>query len=376
MEISNFSNLIALTSGIDINPSEMNLLASLLAKTLINLELTELGLRVQDLQNFILIVTFIRFFVYSSYYNVKTGFYIACINLFSALLWYIHLIFILKEYNAMNLTNSFSARLWISYVFQQDEIYKRNMLFQSANIIGQFFGNTDNNYRIDPLSMIFSIIPQPLKYYSDQIYYTLWDRVGPAILVFIAQNVFISKMAFLYLLVVRYGKRYCPYLIRWHWTFVMMYTIITPIFIKLPYRLEIFSQLVLLPEGRLNEFFYAKFLAISIITSHLLFIILPLFHALLGQYFFIPYLTRNVELHVGLRPKDSIYSGGYTAWQEYSIFLSEIGEEKKPIPLKLWWGWFGRGTEKLTSTKLQKNNLSIFGRLRKFLKNLFKRFKQ
>ena len=105
-------------------------------------------------------------------------------------------------------------------------------------------------------------------------------------------------------------------------------------------------------------------------------IILPLFHALLGQYFFIPYLTRNVELHVGLRPKDSIYSGGYTAWQDFSIFLKEIGEKKEELPFKFWWGWFGRGTDQQVPVNSQKNRQTIFNKLRKFIKKLFKIFKQ
>ena len=62
-----------------------------------------------------------------------------------------------------------------------------------------------------------------------------------------------------------------------------------------------------------------------------------MFHALIGQYFYIPFFTENIELHIGPRNKNSIYSGGYTAWQD---------EDEKPrgiIP-KFWYGWFGRGT--------------------------------
>ena len=391
MILYNFLNLIALTpTPFGLNLEKADKYTILLGQTVDYLRSIELGLSFQNIQLLMFIITLIRFFIYASNYNVKTGFYIACISLFAATIWYIHLIYILREYNSLTLTNFFSGKLWITYAAKIDARTDVNIFYKSIILLSRLFGNINKLYtmnfdkkeiemvsfRIDPFSMIFSIMPESIKQYSDKIYYTISDRIGPSIFIFLAENVFISKMSFLYLLIVRYGKRYCPYLIRWHWTYVMMYTIITPIFIRIPYRLEIFSQLVLLPENRLREFFLAKFIILIMMTGHLLLIILPLLHALLGQYFFIPYLTRNVELHVGLRPKDSIYSGGYTAWQEFSLFLKEIGEEKVDLPFRIWWGWFGRGVESVTPNSPKTNRRNIFKKLRKFIKNFFKFFKQ
>jgi hypothetical protein len=36
----------------------------------------------------------------------------------------------------------------------------------------------------------------------------------------------------------------------------------------------------------------------------------------LGQYFYVPFFVENTELHIGPRPKNSIYSGGQTSWQD------------------------------------------------------------
>ncbi len=80
-------------------------------------------------------------------------------------------------------------------------------------------------------------------------------------------------------------------------------------------------------------------------------------HALCGQYFYFPFLTENTELHVGLRPKDSIYSGGHTIWQNKRAYIisrqassklkkyrfSTIREVYSKLP-RLWYGWLGRGT--------------------------------
>jgi hypothetical protein len=50
--------------------------------------------------------------------------------------------------------------------------------------------------------------------------------------------------------------------------------------------------------------------------AHIGFIIFGLFHAIWGQYFYFPFFVENTELHIGPRPKNSIYSGGQTAWQD------------------------------------------------------------
>ena len=80
-------------------------------------------------------------------------------------------------------------------------------------------------------------------------------------------------------------------------------------------------------------------------------------HAVCGQYFYFPFLTENTELHIGLRPKDSIYSGGHTIWQNKRAYMvsrqassklkkyrfGTISAAYSKFP-RLWYGWFGRGT--------------------------------
>jgi hypothetical protein len=42
-----------------------------------------------------------------------------------------------------------------------------------------------------------------------------------------------------------------------------------------------------------------------------------------GQYFYVPFFVENTELHIGPRPKNSIYSGGRQ--------LGKIQKKKKKI---------------------------------------------
>ena len=76
------------------------------------------------------------------------------------------------------------------------------------------------------------------------------------------------------------------------------------------------------------------------VLSHIGLIIFGLFHAIWGQYFYIPFFVENTELHIGPRPKNSIYSGGYTSWQD----REEKEKNLNRLLPKLWYGWFGKGT--------------------------------
>ena len=40
------------------------------------------------------------------------------------------------------------------------------------------------------------------------------------------------------------------------------------------------------------------------VITHIGFIIFGLFHAIWGQYFYIPFFVENTELHIGPRPKE------------------------------------------------------------------------
>ena len=94
--------------------------------------------------------------------------------------------------------------------------------------------------------------------------------------------------------------------------------------------------------------------------DHLTCILFATFHAICGQYFYLPIFTENVELHIGPRDKTSVYSGGYTAWQD----PKEKAKRLSSFIPKLWYGWFGRGTN---------DNWDIFNILQRPIKKLIKK---
>ena len=160
-----------------------------------------------------------------------------------------------------------------------------------------------------------------------------------------------------YTFIVRINKRYCPYLLRWHWTFLIGLEFIERPFIFVQDRLIYYLNNILIPNSYFREAELVTNLLITLVAAQYIFIILGMLHALCGQYFYFPFLTENTELHIGLRPKDSVYSGGHTIWQNkraYMISRQASSKLKKyrfgtirsaysKLP-RLWYGWLGRGT--------------------------------
>jgi hypothetical protein len=148
-----------------------------------------------------------------------------------------------------------------------------------------------------------------------------------------------------------------------------MMTFIEQFYSYFVFRVNYYVSAVLVPEIEKYPFLQKnalaaeieslKLLVVALVLYHMSFVLFGLFHALCGQYFYIPLLTENTELHIGPRSKDSIYSGGYTAWQDADE------KSKYRILPKLWYGWFGRGTQ---------NDWEIINRIQKFIKKLLKKF--
>ena len=111
----------------------------------------------------------------------------------------------------------------------------------------------------------------------------------------------------------------------------------------------------------LAQFKFLNVILIVGISIHIGGILFGLLHAFSGQYFYFPFLVENAELHIGPRSKNSIYSGGQTAWQDEK--RSNVNRKYT----KLWYGWFGHGTKDnwITGPLKQffKMNLSKFIRL-------------
>lgn len=347
------------------------------------------GLTLADIENILFFILFIRFVILAIRYNLKTSFYITCIGLFAGYLWYRHLIDLIGMYRSILIKLPYLHKLGIDAI--QLRSMSRQMVltdlklgdtvhwYDPGQVIYYAFTkgiiNTDPEtglrYYIDPISMIIANLKEPDKTTLLPIYYKIYNKIIPQ--VFEAVSKFWTQLSGIaaYAVITRIGKRYCPYLVRWHWTFLLIIGFIEQILIYFVYRVSYFQSAILIPQTQVSTNYVDENLVLQvnllngliafIICLHLGLIFFGLFHAIWGQYFYFPFLVENTELHIGPRPKISIYSGGNTAWQD------EKEKNIQRLVPKFWYGWFGSGTT---------NNWSIFSSFQHLVTTTLKKFRK
>ena len=335
------------------------------------LEQYQYGLGLIDIENILLFITFLRFIILANRYNIKTSFYISCISLFAGFLWYIHLKDLVTWYGEMITYNRLTSRyiddmMTEAYIEQSKtqsgmylEFINQNPLnFLKSSLV---YASERDGYRIDPISMVVSSLPQSMKVQVTKSYYYLYNSCFPGVWNVVGKQLQEIAPLLMYVLIVRINKKYCPYFIRWHWTYLVVSSLFEGEIIRIIYRLYVYDTSILVPSGRFDESALLQPFFMIIVTTHYFLICLGLLHATCGQYFYIPFLTENTEVHIGKRPQNSIYSGGYTSWQEGGSKQVQImTKDRKFLMLpRLWWGWFGKknNTSEAEYRKNQQNQL-------------------
>ena len=375
------SNLSNLESSTDVSLETFRLIVEGLWEKLQN------GLTLADIENILFFILFIRFIILAIRYNLKTSFYITCIGLFAGYLWYKHLIDLISMYRSVLLKLPFLHSLGMDAVQMRSlnrqmaltdlKLGENSHWYNPGQMIYYAFTKgiinvdpeTGLRYYIDPISMAISKLQEPTKSNIFPLYYKVYNKIIPKIYDICSK--FWNQLSGVaaYAIITRIGKRYCPYLVRWHWTFLLIIGMVEQIFIYFIYRIYYFQTFVLIPQTESNYVDSNLVLQINILNgliacvvlSHIGFIIFGLFHAIWGQYFYFPFFVENTELHIGPRPKNSIYSGGQTAWQD-----PDEKNVNRILP-KLWFGWFGRGS---------RGNPQFFTGILKLTKKLLKKMRK
>lgn len=351
------------------------------------------GLTLADIENVLFFILFLRFIILAFRYNLKTSLYITCIGLFAGYLWYRHLIDLISMYRSVLLKLPFLNKLGMDAV-QLRSLHRQMVLtdlkfgenahwYNPGQILYYAFTKgivnidpeTGLRYYIDPVSMFISNLHEPVKSTVLPIYYNIYNKIIPKIYEICSKFWTQLSGVAAYAVITRIGKRYCPYLIRWHWTFLLIIGLIEQIFIYFIYRVYYFQSFVLIPQTQSYANYTDSSLILQInilngvitciVLTHIGFIIFGLFHAIWGQYFYVPFFVENTELHIGSRPKNSLYSGGYTSWQD----PKEKEKSLNRLFPKLWYGWFGRGTHNNNNT-----SVSLFTNITKLIKKTIKKF--
>lgn len=344
------------------------------------LQIRETGLGLTEIDNLLIIIILVRLLVLIIRYNIFTAFLITGIGVIAGYLWYSTFISTLFVYENALYKNSLTFKLGVDANqirrIMQAKVMNSSYQIRLTNPVGICIyalgtGSIYEGHRIDPISMFMANIPESFPKYDwiEGTYYLFYRKIIPittrAILDFI--DAFTSYAV--YTVITRVNKRYCPYLIRWHWTLIIILKFFEPYITYLIYRINDYSYNILYPQILKSkeygitltqpafEMQLLDYICFTIIIIHLSFLLFAMLHAVCGQYFYIPFFTENVELHIGERNKMDKYSGGYTAWQD--------GKESPTtgfIP-KLWYGWFGRGTN---------NDTDLIPTIIRSITNLFK----
>jgi Uncharacterised protein family len=355
------------------------------------------GLNLADIENILFFILFIRFIILAIRYNLKTSLYITCIGLVAGYLWYRHLIDLISLYRSTLIQLPYLHKLGMDSL-QLKEMSRQIALtdlklgdnvhwYNPGQVIYYAFVkgivNTDSEtgmrYYIDPISMIISNLNESQQSTVLPIYYKIYNKIIPQ--VFEGISKFWSQLSGIaaYAVITRIGKKYCPYLVRWHWTFLLIVGFLEQILVYLWFRVTAFQYNIIIPQiedsiesgsnyisqSLISQANALNGLTVFILCLHFGLIFFGLFHAIWGQYFYIPFLVENTELHIGVRPKNSIYSGGNTAWQD------EKDQNIDRVFPKLWYGWFGSGTKSTKSPLSFLQNL-----IAKIIKQVRKKFQR
>lgn len=327
------------------------------------------GLGFVDIENIAIFILVLRFIFLSRKYNIKTAFIITGIGLSAGFVWYMHL---------KDLANYYAKSTWMcplthNLAYEYNEVFTQTV--SKYHRVGNRFDSTvfygpivkafkditidrtnNGDYRYDPISMLWTYLPTNVKFVSDKIYYLLTLKIIPQIYRYFTTQFMAFTSLMWYTVIVRINKRYCPYLLRWHWTFLLTISYFEKPFIYIHNRLLYYLDNILIPNGYFRECQLVTVMIITLIAGQYILILLGLLHALCGQYFYFPFITENTELHIGPRPKDSIYSGGYTVWQNRRAFMisreasTRLGKYRSgtiraaySLLPRVWYGWLGRG---------------------------------
>ena len=334
------------------------------------------GYGVAQIDDILITFVLIRLFILLFRYNFITAFAITAISIVAAYLWYSSFIGAIFNYEQALYKNSLTYRLGVDAdqiaSILRSEVIDDEMEPSLSNPIGILLyafvnGSHYENHRIDIIAMTMTRLPDNLtlhvpligtfrpifRYRVWGIYYWFNKKFMPMVLRMLL-DFWQSVSSFgSYAYLTRVNKKNCPYLVRWHWTNIVTFEFFETYYMTTLYRISDYTTHIIYPQIMEAQKYYLRLpmvelelkfftnFAFGMVLFHLAFILYGMFHAICGQYFYIPFFTRNIELHLGLRDKTTLYCGGHTAWQDK--------EEQSKLPWfipKIWYGWFGRGTRK------------------------------
>ena len=312
------------------------------------------GLNLFEIQIILICLVIIRLIYYSVRYNPITSIKLCSIGAVSCYFWWVVLNDCVKGYYTSMECQSLLMRMHYEQDIFRDtledrletkwQIIKLKRLIRGEKVERRSLQETVRivfDWTFD--KVVFKILPfipfSPLV----QLINFAYNKVSNNWIMFYqaVEGFFVGLYPFaLYTFFVRQQKRFIPYHVRWHYTFIIITNPYFNYFATCMARAQIFIAETLIPRNRLVEAQELEVMLGCFALTHIACVTTAMLHALFNQYFYIPLFSFTTELHIGKRPKESFYSGGYTAWQDHWNFWDAASYRSA---LRLWWGWLGRG---------------------------------
>lgn len=299
------------------------------------------GIGMTQFESLFTIILTIRFLISAVRYNIRTSLLITGITAAATYLWYRHIIDLGLFYEFLLVRLKFTLRFGVdiqNFAVETEQELELLSWIDPLGLLAYTFDRASDGDRflIDPISMIFSVMPKGpdgmVKGMTDNIYYFIYRDLVPSLIYCGKELYLLLGDTMLYSYVTRVNKKWCPYFVRWHWTMLLSFEICEQPVVEFVERSTLYLEDVLLPiidplywdidepdifvNLSMYHFQYDFLLILNIIImlAHFSVYFYALFHAIFGQYFYIPFLTVNVDLHCGFKPETK-YSGGNVKWQ-------------------------------------------------------------
>jgi hypothetical protein len=306
-------------------------------------QITTVGFTIDEFQKTMVIFCLIRFIIYSIKYNPITSFKICAIGSVSCLIWAMALNGCVRFHFTQH--NMDDIKLLSRIATEEEEYIRVQKMVGRIKYMDTYWKKATgqmSSYHFEWIRPIFDIIPKRYSNLTEPIYeYIRTD------LFYVLKSIYKTHIKSLvpmmiYGLTVRVGKRFMPYHTRWHATLYFIWYPLNSYSLQCASRFRAYIADELVPNRRYTDAENLRIYLGALAFAQISFCMYAMLHAIFSQYFYIPFLVQNTELHVGPRTVHSIYSGGYTAWQDSFVFYDLNLKET----LRLWWGFLGRGTKR------------------------------
>lgn len=389
------------------------------------------GLSIESFGIILQVISLIRFIILSNRFNIPTGLVMVIISYSASYVYYLDLVYRMKWLAdqtlrltdgslpyIVRLTND-ARKIETTYMKNKRTLYtplQQLLVTYLDNTVHEINTQGDRLTRYyglkfyhDPFSLVvralFSLMNWTERtdniygrfiyfligrFYSQMYssYFYITEKFAIPLIKNVLQQGYNNRYYIAHIYLVRKGKDWMPYLIRWHWTLlivmgpiIMMYLhfivnggryirgVLKPNYDAASRKLMLFKMFdqhrgsanstlierdiqleINMAQYKLDVAYNCQYVLVIALISIYVFAAL---HAVCGQYFFIPVFAQQIEMHAGYRRQNlSVYSGGHTSWQDL--------DDRRQI----WHGVLGRG----------KDNVPLILTIFDFIKNLLTKF--